>query len=511
MELKVMKKQVCQSKIVFNRSAEQSIDIDFTLPDYYPPINKVLKCKTTPRINSATIGGQTVLCDGTLNVLLMYVSDENEICSYEHIMAFNKRFEADCDIVGCMPECSVQEEYINCRATGERKVEVHGALGIKVNVKKQCDEQVICDIDGCNVVVNRSVAPATNLLGMSEKYLTIEEDLELGNSQPSVKYILRYDAKIIGVECKAISGKIVAKGDMSITVLYCAQGSMLPQCLKTNLPFSQIIDVDGVGDDCECSCSVEVAALEVKPRTSITGETRNMTLTAKLRFCAKATCDNDIPVIVDAFSTKYNADIVQSDMLFEKIVKTVSDKCIAKGKLQMNSGGINSVLDLWCDAKILACSVDNEQVKVSGEVNACMIICDNDNNPQYLEKSFDFEYTHPFKNEQSDIYCEAVAAVGKISYTIVSGNCLELTAELSINATVLSRQPLKLVTGIKVDENEKKDVKRDCAMIIYYAADGEKIWDIARKYNSSPIEICEINNIDGEMIQEIKPLLIPLK
>ena len=37
------------------------------------------------------------------------------------------------------------------------------------------------------------------------------------------------------------------------------------------------------------------------------------------------------------------------------------------------------------------------------------------------------------------------------------------------------------------------------------------VWDIARKYNSSPDEISEINSIEGNSICETKPLLIPIK
>ena len=319
MDLKILRQDVCQNKTVFNRSAEQSIDIDFILPDYYPPVNKVLKCKTMPRITACAINGQTLTGEGTLNILLMYVSNENEVCSYEHIFNFTKSFELDGNYNDCIPRCHAKEEYMNCRLINERKVELHGALGITAKANKKQVEKVVCDIDGGNVVVNRGVAPATNLIGMAEKYLNIEEDLELGSGQPSVRYLLRYDARAFNVECKIISGKIVAKGEMAVMVLYWGEDNATPQTLKASIPFSQIIDVEGVSDECECECYVDIVGLEIKPRTSVTGETRNITVCAKLRFSANATCNNDVPVIYDAFSTKYASDITLNDMVFEKI------------------------------------------------------------------------------------------------------------------------------------------------------------------------------------------------
>ena len=42
MEYKNLKTNVFSIDTVFNESAEQPVDADFTLPDYYPDISKVL-------------------------------------------------------------------------------------------------------------------------------------------------------------------------------------------------------------------------------------------------------------------------------------------------------------------------------------------------------------------------------------------------------------------------------------------------------------------------------------
>ena len=49
-----------------------------------------------------------------------------------------------------------------------------------------------------------------------------------------------------------MNDKTVAKGEMALTVLYCAEGLKAPQVLKTNLPFSQIIEMPGITEICEC-------------------------------------------------------------------------------------------------------------------------------------------------------------------------------------------------------------------------------------------------------------------
>ena len=46
MELNISEINFPYRKTVFESNVEQNIDTDFTLPDYYPEIVKVLKCIT---------------------------------------------------------------------------------------------------------------------------------------------------------------------------------------------------------------------------------------------------------------------------------------------------------------------------------------------------------------------------------------------------------------------------------------------------------------------------------
>ena len=52
MEQKSLKTKVFIKEKIYNESAELPIDVDFTMPDYYPDITKILKCRAVPRISA---------------------------------------------------------------------------------------------------------------------------------------------------------------------------------------------------------------------------------------------------------------------------------------------------------------------------------------------------------------------------------------------------------------------------------------------------------------------------
>ncbi len=511
MDLKILRQDISVNSEIFNQSAEQSIDLELTLPDYYPKICRILKCTALPRIASDSINGQTLSVEGNVYITIMYTTNEGEICSYEYVMPFSRGFECESDTVCSMASCCAKPEYINCRLVSENQIELHGAVGINAKILKKQSTVVVSDVDGGSVMLERGNAPATSPIGVAEKYMPVEEELELSAGQPSVNNIIRYDVRAVNKDCKIISGKIAVKGELQVFVLYCGEQVSTPQSLRTSIPYSQILEIDGINDDCDCECKTRVAQVDIKPRTSITGETRTLSLNAKLHFCATACCNNDIPVIYDAFSTKYDAKITKNDIVFEKIFKTVNDNFVCRKKIELNTGNVGTVIDMWCDPQVSYCRIENGEVKTGGMLNIGFLAYDSDNQPAYYEKPIDFDYTLQADGALNTMKCDTEVTLVKLSYTILNNTCVEVTAELSINSTIYSARRISVVSDVEINTDALKPRETDAALIIYYAQCGEKVWDIARRYNSSPEEIAEINTIDTAEITQNKTLLIPVK
>ena len=60
--------------------------------------------------------------------------------------------------------------------------------------------------------------------------------------------------------------------------------------------------------------------------------------------------------------------------------------------------------------------------------------------------------------------------------------------------------------------NEEKPRQRDTspALVVYYADEGENVWDIARKYCTSMDLINDENDLTEEVLSEPRMLLIPM-
>ncbi len=506
---KCLKSDIYINEIQFCDTLEQAVDIDFNLPDYCPDIAKIYKCNAQPRICNKSVNGNTVTIEGYVLLTLLYGNKEGKFCSFEYSYPFTKTTELSADCTGANIFTRIKCEYINCRAVTGRKVDIHGAVGIYIKVFKRKCSEIVSDIDDCNIEVNRATTSATVPMGYAEKYLNIEEDLPISSGLCPIESILKVNSSVCVKETRIINDKAVVKGEFTLCILYCGEGTDTPQVLRTNLPYSQIIDIDGINDTCSCDCKAEISNLDIKPKPTSGGEMRCFALNAKLLLTAQCYCGNEIPMISDAFSRKFEAEIMRKSLSFDKITESIIEQYNCKKNIEMDFN-ITSIIDLWCSLQNCNTKFEQGNLVINGVITAGMIVCDDENKPIYIEKNIDFEYKYPYKPQGGVPSCEPEIEILSCNFTITSGNTVELRVELGLNIGIYEKNNVSLIADLVIDETKSKKPAKDCSMIIYYVEDGDTLWDIANRYSASVKEIMEINNLENNILEGNAILLIPI-
>lgn len=509
MESKKIKTQVFANEVIFEESAEHPVDAGFTLPDYCPEISKILKCRAVSRISSKSVNGRNIALEGTVTITLMYADAEHKLCAFEYPYSFSKMFEMGVDGTGATLCCKSRCEYINCRAVTSRKVDLHGAVGITVLVRKRKCNEILSDYDDEGVELLRGAAPATTPMGCAEKYLMIEEEIELGQGQPSVRSLLRYDGAATVRESKLLSGKAVVKGELFLTALYCPEEGVA-QSVKTAIPFSQILELEGVDENCSCDTKVEIVCLELRPRQSVSGEVRSLSLSAKLLVVTEAYCNNDVAVVLDAFSRRCETEIAKKDLRLKKLCLNLSERFYCKKNFEFEQGAIASISDLWCEAQVGFVGMVGNDFTVRGTAQVGLLVCDTEGVPAYYEKVLEYEYKRPMDCALEGMVCDPDVEVWSVNYTLTGENCIEIRVELGVTAGIYESKEQKLIADLSVDETKPLRRQNKGAMTVYFASAGETLWDIARHYNAGVEEMMQLNHCSGEPLPQDRMILIPM-
>ncbi len=138
----------------------------------------------------------------------------------------------------------------------------------------------------------------------AEKPFTISEVLELGPGKLPAETLIRSEAVANVQDCKMMPGKVILKGEVLLCTLYAndtVAGTM--DRVEHEIPFSQIVDVDGLDEEWFCDCRADVTVCDVHITQNPNGE--NVLLSVSIKLQAQVQCyrTGASEIITDAYLT----------------------------------------------------------------------------------------------------------------------------------------------------------------------------------------------------------------
>lgn len=508
MELNITRSMVCTNDTCINQNIEHGVDFDVNIPDYCGEVHKILRSSLVPRVSSKSVSGQTLVIEGNACYSVVFLDGGNQIHCFEEVVSFSKSLDLGADFECSSITAHAKCGYLNARAVNQHRISVHSVVDMHIRGLCKKSAEIISDIDDPNVFINRGDTPTTLPINCVEKNIIIEEELEVGAGQCSIDSVLRYDVMPTIISHKMINDKIIVKGELSADILYlCADEKCRTEKYSATIPFSQIIDIEGVTEDCECEIIPSVAFLEVKPRSAYDGGSRSFILNAKICLCASAVCNNDVSVIYDAYSPKYNLNLKNTNTQFQKVVDKITDNYMCRKKLEFSDGDIKNVIDMWCTCASKGYRLEENNVIISGTVTVSMFAENSSDEINYFERPIDFEYKTALNSMPENLRCEPTITCGSVSYTLAGDDCIEVSVSLSVSAAISEVKQISVLTEAELLECDSCKPCNECSLVIYFATKGENVWDIAKKYNASPEEIMQINSL-GDKVDVDKTILI---
>ena len=508
MELNLQRQPITINEVVYDGSAEQPLECDALLPDYCPDIVKILKCGVEAHISSATAAGERCLVEGMALAHVYYVAERGLLRHAEYKIPFSKSVELRGTPNDPVVTVTPSVDYINCRAVNQRRIDIRGAVTLKIKVVDQKQEQVVSDATGGGMQLRRDVMHVTELAGHHESSFPVAEELEIGYGKSPVGSIVRADAKVNVSDHKIIAGKVVVKADFLLHVCYQPTDQEKPlEIMEYSLPLSQIVDAEGTDESCLCEVDMFVNHCDVSPKQADDGEYRMLALDAGVKAVIGSHRHNEIPVASDCYSTKYDCSCKHKKLHFMRLQQVLHENVMHKASLDLPKG-TRAVLDAWCEVDNLSWKVEEKELKLAMRLMVSMFAVMEDGETQYFEQSDDVEKSVPLKDPPVHIHLDPSAGILSCAYSIV-GDKIDIRCEVLVKGCVYYPVSVNAIAEVAVDENKPKP-KEYNKIYIYYADEGESIWNIAKQYNTSAGAIWEENNATDDVLPQKSMLLIPI-
>ena len=515
MDLKISKETVPASVSVYSGIQEQNIELDYILPDYYPDIFRRVRCETIPVITDWTVSGNRLSYGLRCDIRILYCGEgDSVIRSVTQTQTFQRSIDLDRECTSPAVKLVPKADNVNCRAVNKRRLDLRGAVSVKASVSCEVTQEVVSGVSGMNMQLRKLPVRFAAKKLSADKQLRISEETELQPAQPAAASIISCRCTAQECEKKMISGKLLAKGSIAVDILYSceSEGKGAVEPLRFELPYSQVIDIDGLDESYECTVTPEIVSCEVTPAAGRNGDNRILRCEAEVRLLCRAVKTASVTVGTDAYSTVYPCNAEFTEIRAEQLPTVYEESFRHTAKLAEGESIPETVYSVWCTPKNINTrpGEDGRSVVISGMLTYSAAVRDSSGMIAMPDRDETFEETIVLGDDISASAVSAEISARDVSYNISAEGVFTAKAELSARISVTGSDTIRAITDITVDSSVKKERDGDYAIKLYFGVPEEDVWDIAKRYSTSVSAIMEENELDGERLRSGGMLLIPI-
>ena len=480
------------------------------VPDYCPDIARIIETDGRVFLHSRELRDGKAEISGIVRVTVLYTPDgEGGIRTLD----FSIPFTAESDgraLPGCQYlTAETDTEFLETRMLNPRKVFTHCKLVTAVTGYRRVAMSFCEDAEvqpGLGVEKRLEHQRAILLTQIAEKDFTFTEEMNLSPGREGAAELLDSQVQGMVTETKIVGSKLIFKGVFTVRVLYRTREG---QCGSTlaELPFSQIMEVDGVSENAQASVALQLTGTDIQ-LDGDDAEGRQVAVTLYFHASALLRQEQEMTLLNDLYSTVY-------DVAYDALPLDIT--CFRETLTRRQT--VREVLETGVVAEaILSVSVRCGAVQVNREGDSVTLRTATVVRALYLD-----EGNVPLVAERSvDVSCQlelpdncrvtARAVCTEDVQASLGDRGIEVRFPVDFRVEAASRARKVCISAARIDEEKPKDLSGTPSLILRCMGKQETPWDLAKSCNTTVSAILAANQLESEdAIPREKLLLIPRK
>ena len=494
--MELIKKKIGKYVPVISKEEISEMSVEAIVPDSISDILKISAALADVTISGKDVQTDRVLVKGMCRVSVVCTA-ENEGAGVvipvslplSHVMA----------IQGCTSdskaEIDIRIKECTAHIINSRKISVKAVVIISVRIYNCVETELTKGIEETEGVfcLEKSVCDEY-ISSIIEKQVRIAESVSLDRGLVPLKCQSGVDIE----DVKVIKGKAMIRGNCVLKVAFMCRETGDIRTEKYHLPFSCVAE-----DDClENGKKLEISAVTAQADISVSESAGGSVLGCDICVILTIKCIEEIEekILCDVFSSVYE-------------MKTEAVQISANGKSDTDAQrkNISRVFENIVDAEKVCDFTDTIISTLTGEnlldssIYLCVVYKSREGEIESVQLKHDVSYEIPGS------FMDAEAVLENVSVECTDGGNIKLECEIVYLIRRGGTIPVSQITKCELLKDCPKKRSTAATLILRNVAKGESVWDIAKKYSTSPAAILEANKLENEeAVTSGKLIMIPI-
>ena len=511
MEIKKTSINLTEQSVQFHSNV--CVEGDIVVPDIKPDIREILLADASAVTQSATYRNGKLHISGTVFFKILYrpeADDEGcELKSLNTSFAFSDSVDIPSgeDVKFYV---GASTEHIGFTLVNSRKLSMKVIVALSVNGYRNRLYEPICAISGNDVQCREKRHNIYLPVADEQADISVSDFLTVPADMPDIDEILKVDAWASGGDCKIMNGKVMVKGTLHVKTLYTAAcDGYTTNLVSHEIPFTEMIEAEQVDENCAVYVTFAVQDVSATARGDMNGDTKIISADILIRARLKASKTIQETICDDCYSIHGKLSTEADAMHFLEYVTSDNTEFTHTQTVPMpNNVKLKDVIHVTCKPIVREMCFENGVFHLRGTLVSFLLYREDKENG--LIKSAVTETDFDWQNNMAgeDLVADCDLWVEDIAATKQNEESAEVKATLGLCVKVLKQQNMNILTNCDLTETEEAAAEKP-SLVIYFAEDGDTLWDVAKRYGTTVEKIKTANGIEDDAFVKGKKVLIP--
>lgn len=506
--MELLKKTIHMMREKSRTVSRVTLEEDCNVPEQQADVGKIIQNKAAVKVDDIQVGSDLVTVNGSLQISVLYVAEteERQIQRLDTAIPFQEKQQLPGVTTGENVHLSWETEDISVSMINSRKLSIKALLAFSASAEEVYDAQAAVEVHGVDGI--STISKELELLQMvaqKKDLLRIKDEIALSSNKPNVVKILWENIQLRAADCRVLDGQLDVKGELFVFVLYEGDDSgRSRQWLETSLPFQGSIECRECTAEMISQVNIILSTASIEVLEDYDGERRLLNVEASLDLDIKLFLEEQAQILADIYSPVKNLIPVREHQTYESLlVKNFSKvRASERIRLETNQPRMLQTCSSKGEVHIDRAEIMEDGIEVEGAVFVTILYVSSDDKTPYavMEGAVPFQQLIEVHASVPDCRFTLQTELEQLSTTMIDSEEIEAKVCVNLNAFVVRVHEEECIVDVKEGEFDSRQLQDLPGIVGYIVQPEDNLWEISKRYVTTPEYICRINHLEEKDI-----------
>ena len=489
------------------------LDEDFNVPDTKRDVQRIILSEGKIHIEDMKRVENYVRVTGNMFFKVLYVTDEGEtkITSLDGKIPFEEMVYTDEEPLENIFVKSIHADLI-VSVIHSRKLNLKAVVDMKLSSDGQKEEEVLKDVSDSICLYKRyKEYPVLRFHTMKRDTYRIKEEITIGGTKETIGSLLWSEVINRKLDTRISSDEIILQGELLFFGLYESLDGKI-DWIEQTIPYQGKISCYGVQDHMYHQIYPEIRDISIDVRMDEDGEMRVIGVEATLEIRMVIYEEEKMKVLDDMYSLEKKCSLICENKTFEKLLMQNHSKCKIVERLALPEikDDILQICHSSARIQVEDTRIQEKGILVEGilHVNFLYVKPDDVIPFDVWQGMVPFSYLIESNETSIDMIYDILGTVEQLSIGLLGSDEIEVKAVLAIRSFIKETVDIRDISDISYVGVDLREKEKAPGIIGYIVKEGDDLWGLAKKYNTTMESIMEINDLDQMNLKNGEKILI---